>query len=289
MNTSVSVGVALTQDANRLAHALGLSTREARFEAELLLTRALGIPRAHLIAHPELAAQALQHTGYREWLERRLTGEPIAYILGEREFYELSFHVLPAVLIPRPETELLVELALERLGRGIQAQVLDLGTGSGCIAVSIAHLCPEVYVTATDISEAALAVAQINAQRHAPGNVELRLGDCYAPVASEQFDLVVCNPPYVAATDPHLAQGDLRFEPKQALTSGPDGLALLREVVEHAPARLRPGGWLLVEHGHDQAGPVRRLLQIAGFGEVLASRDLAGVPRVAAGRLTLKP
>ena len=273
------------QDAQRLARALGISLREARLEVDLLLMRALGVDRARLIAHPELAAQALGHAQYRHALARRSAGEPMAYILGEREFYGLRFLVTPAVLIPRPETELLVDLALERIAPEAADQVLEIGTGSGCIAVTLARLRPQARVVATDISEPALAVARANAAPHGTEHIEFRLGDCYAPSAGEQFDLIVSNPPYVATGDPHLAQGDLRFEPERALTSGTDGLALLRRIVGEAPPRLRQGGWLLVEHGHDQADRVRELLCGAGFATLLGVRDLAGIPRVAGGRL----
>jgi release factor glutamine methyltransferase len=271
-------------DAKRLADALGLSGRDARAEAELLLVRALATGKAGLAAHPELAAEARRHPRYLEYIERRLTGEPVAYILGEREFYGLDFHVTPDVLIPRPETELLVELALARIPEGEPREVLDIGTGSGCIAVTLAHLRPRARVIATDVSNAALQVAQRNARRHAADNLELRCGDAFAPVLAERFDVIVSNPPYVPANDPHLAQGDLRFEPKHALTSGADGLTLMRTIIAQGPARLRPGGWLLLEHGYDQGEAVRALLGQAGLASVFTERDLAGLPRVTGAR-----
>lgn len=285
--SAATCDAALVRDAQRIAGALALSQREARLEAELLLTHALGITRTQLVAHPERAADAVQASRYPEYLERRLAGEPVAYILGEREFYGLSFQVTPAVLIPRPETELLVELALQRIEPAAATRVLDVGTGSGCIAVSIARLRPHAQVVATDVSETALEVAKANALRHQAA-VEFRLGDCYTPVADAQFDLILANPPYVAEGDPHLARGDLRYEPQCALVSGPDGLTLMRRLVAQAPRHLRPGGWLLVEHGHDQAEPVRELFQAAGFRDLCTACDLVGVPRAAAGRLTLK-
>lgn len=271
-------------DAKRVAEALGLSNREARAEVELLLARALGVDRARLIAHPELAQAAADNPGYRAALVRRLRGEPIAYILGVREFYGLDFEVSPAVLIPRPETELLVECALDRIPAHPDLRVLDVGTGSGCIAVCIARLRPRAHVVASDVSAEALAVAARNASRHAAGNIELRLGDGFDAVAGERFDVVVSNPPYIRAGDPHLAAGDLRFEPKRALTPGEDGMALLRRLVAGAPVVLRPGGWLLLEHGYDQAGEVRAALVAAGFADLFCARDLAGLPRVAGGR-----
>ncbi|HEU5283251.1 MAG TPA: peptide chain release factor N(5)-glutamine methyltransferase, partial [Burkholderiales bacterium] len=209
-------------------------------------------------------------------------------IVGVREFWGLEFTVSPAVLIPRPESEFIVEEAVARLGDGTP-RVADVGTGSGCIAVSIAHLRPRAQLVATDISAPALALAEANARRHATANVEFRLGDGYVPVAGAQFDVIVANPPYVAAGNPHLELGDLRYEPPHALASGPDGLELMRRLVAEAPRHLRAGGWLLVEHGHDQAEPVRELLEAAGLRDLSSARDLAGMPRAGAGRLTLKP
>lgn len=272
------------QDAERLAQALGLESGEARAEVQLLLSRALGITKAHLAAHPELAAEAAAHSVYREYLQRRLTGEPVAYILGEREFYGLRLRVDPAVLIPRPETELLVELALARIPTGKPCEVLDIGTGSGCVAVAVAHARPICRVIATDVSAAALAFAQDNAARHRTGNVEFRQGECFTPVTGERFDLILSNPPYVAEGDPHLARGDLRFEPRQALIAGADGLSALRAIVTQARAHLREGGWLLLEHGCDQGDPVRSSMLAHGLKEVFTERDLAQLPRVSGGR-----
>ena len=275
----------LIDDAGRLADALGLSSRDARAEAQLLLIRALGVSKARLAAHPELAVEAQRNARYLQYIERRLAGEPVAYILGEREFYGLDFHVTPAVLIPRPETELLVELALARIPENEPRQVLDLGTGSGCIAVTLAHLRPRTRGVATDVSEAALQVARQNARRHAAHNVEFRRGDGFAPVLAERFDVIVSNPPYVAANDPHLRQGDLRFEPEQALTSGVDGLGLIRAIIVQAPARLLAGGWLLLEHGYNQGSAVAELLAAAGLGSVFTELDIAGLPRVSGARM----
>jgi release factor glutamine methyltransferase len=285
MQSPASAGAVWMHDAKRLADALGLASRDARAEAELLLVRALNIPKARLLAHPELAEEASRNVRYLEFLERRLAGEPIAYILGEREFYGLDFRVTPDVLIPRPETELLVDLALARIPEDERRRVLEVGTGSGCIAVAIAHLRPRTSVIATDVSSAALAVAQDNARRHAADNVEFRCGDGFAPVREERFDLILSNPPYVAQDDPHLLQGDLRFEPKLALTSGADGLVALRAIIAEAPDRLQAGGWLLLEHGHEQGEAVRGLLAGRGFRGVFTEPDLAGQPRVSGGRL----
>jgi release factor glutamine methyltransferase len=210
--------------------------------------------------------------------ERRLAGEPIAYLTGEREFYGLAFKVTPAVLIPRPDTELLVELACARLPRG--GSVLDMGTGSGAIAVAIAHARPDAQVSALDTSAAALEVARFNAQRHGV-QVDFVQSDWYAGLAPRRYSMIVANPPYIVAGDRHLAEGDLRFEPVDALTDHADGLKALRAIVEGAPQFLADGGWLLMEHGYDQAAAVRDLLQ--GWDAVESWRDLAGIERVTGG------
>ena len=209
----------------------------------------------------------------------------MAYLLGDREFYGLAFKVTPAVLIPRPETELLVEVALERVAEDQSASILDLGTGSGCIAITLARLRPRARVVATDVSQQALAVAQENAAQHGAHNLELRLGDWFEPVAGERFDLVVSNPPYVAEADRHLTEGDLRYEPRLALSAGRDGLSMLRSIVQQAPQHLHDAGWLLLEHGYDQGPAVHALLLQHGFHDVLTRADLAGIPRVTLGRL----
>ena len=282
---SEAPGAVLARDAHRLADALGLSLREARYEAEVLLIRTTGLDRARLIAHPELVEQAAVTSVYQHALERRMRGEPVAYILGTREFYGLDFEVTPAVLIPRPETELLVELALERIVAQAHWDVLDVGTGSGCIAIALAIHRPSAHVVATDVSPDALEVAQRNAARHAAANLELLAGSVFAPVARRSFDLIVSNPPYIAGEDPHLHRGDLRFEPQHAPPPGGDGTALLQQLVAGAPARLHPGGWLLLEHGYDQAQAVMIALRAAGFVEVFTARDIAGHQRVSGGRL----
>ncbi len=215
-------------------------------------------------------------------MERRAAGEPIAYLTGNCEFYGLEFRVTPAVLIPRPETELLVDLALERLPVEGRARVLDLGTGSGCIAVSLGRQRPRMEVWAADAVPAALEVARDNALRLG-ATVRFVRSDWLADLAGERFDLILSNPPYVAAGDPHLSRGDLRFEPASALVAGEDGLNDIRRIVAAAPAHLAPGGWLLFEHGYDQAQRCRALLTAAGFGQVTSWRDLAGIERVSGG------
>ena len=261
------------------AHALG-----DRLEAEILLTHALGKPRSWLIAHAGDALDDAQLRAYDALVQRRRQGEPVAYLTGRRGFWSLELEVTPATLIPRPETELLVELALERLPKDQRARVLDLGTGSGAIALAIARERPAAQVTATDASADALAVAQRNAAAHGLANVDFALGDWLSPLAGQRFDLIVSNPPYIEAHDPHLAQGDLRFEPPGALASGDDGLDDIRRIVSQARPHLPAGGWLLMEHGWNQGAAVRALLQQAGYGEVFTAQDLEHRNRVTGGR-----
>jgi release factor glutamine methyltransferase len=257
---------------------------EARREAQILFGHAMGVSRAWLSAHRDDAPDPSAADAFCELVRRRQAGEPVAYLVGKREFYGLEFRVTPHVLIPRADTETLVEAALEKLVEGARSDVLDLGTGSGCIAITIAHVRPEARVTAVDVSAAALIVARENTASIGV-NAEFVQGAWFEQLAGRRFDLIVSNPPYVAAGDPHLEQGDLRFEPATALASGEDGLADIRIIVAGAPAYLREGGWLLFEHGYKQADACRDLLINAGFGEVISRADIAGLPRVAGGRL----
>ena len=254
-------------------------------DARALLRAALGVDETHLAAHPEQILTREQGDRFAEWLRRRRAGEPIAYITGEREFYSLAFKVTPAVLIPRPETELLVEAALERIARDAPRRVLDLATGSGCVSIAIAKQRPRARVVATDISDAALELARENARRHAAANVEFVEGDWFGALGAARFDVIVANPPYIAEGDPHLAAGDLRFEPRRALVAGPDGLECIGPIVARAHAHLVAGGWLLFEHGHDQAERCLSLLARIGFRDLTTLRDLAGIERVAGGRV----
>jgi release factor glutamine methyltransferase len=258
-----------------------------RLDTRILLCHALQLSRIELITRSERIISEPEAVRIAALFARRLQGEPIAYILGEREFFGLPFTVTPDVLIPRPETELLVELALERLPAA-GGRVLDLGTGSGAIAVAIAHTCPHARVTALDTSAAALAIARANAVRNGTANVAFLHSDWYAALDQSAtpplFDLIAANPPYIVAGDPHLSQGDLRFEPQSALTDHADGLSALRQIVAGAPRHLAEGGWLLVEHGYDQAAAVRELLTVRGFGDVQSWCDLAGIERVSGGR-----
>ena len=252
-------------------------------EARMLLERVLGKASAWLIAHADEAASAEAEQAFAALAERRHQGEPIAYILGKREFYGLDFQVARAVLIPRAETELLVDLALARIAADAAVRVLDLGTGSGAIAVALAKRRPQARVTAVDVDYAALAVARANASRHGV-RVRFFCGDWFGALSGESFDLIVSNPPYVAAADPHLAMGDLRFEPQRALVGGADGLDGIRAIVAKAGAHLRPGAGLLFEHGYDQAEVCRALLEAQRYREVQSWPDLAGIPRVSGGR-----
>jgi release factor glutamine methyltransferase len=252
-------------------------------EARMLLERVLEKPRAWLIAHAEESAGAAPAQAFAALAQRRRQGEPIAYLLGEREFYGREFQVSPAVLIPRPETELLVELALARIPVNEPVRVLDLGTGSGAIAVTLAKERPQARLTAVDVDYAALSVARANAKRH---RVKVRFfcGDWFGALSGETFDLIVSNPPYVASADAHLGAGDLRFEPRRALAGGDDGLDCIRAIVANARSHLAPDAWLLFEHGYDQAAACRALLEAQGYGEIQTWPDLAGIARVSGGR-----
>lgn len=253
-------------------------------DAEILLAHAVGKPRSWLFAHGDDAVPAATAAAFEALVQRRAAGEPVAYLTGQRGFWRFDLAVTPATLIPRPETELLVELALARLPSDRALRVADLGTGSGAIALAIASERPHVQVFATDASAEALAVAGANAQALRLANVGFRAGDWWAPLAGERFDLVASNPPYIALGDPHLEEGDLRFEPAPALSSGTDGLDAIRAIVAGAPAHLEAGGWLMLEHGWDQGAAVRALLAQAGFAEVATHRDLEDRDRVTLGR-----
>ena len=255
-----------------------------RLDAEWLLAHALGRPPGWLWAHADDPVDAAVREAFDALVARRAAGEPVAYLTGTRGFWTLDLGVSPATLIPRAETERLVELALDRLPTDTPCRVADLGTGSGAIALAIARERPMAAVVATDASKAALAVAVANARRNAIDNVWFRRGDWCEALGRDRFDLVASNPPYIAAGDPHLAQGDLRHEPAAALASGIDGLDAIRRIVRDVPAHLAPAGWLLLEHGHDQGEAVRALLLAAGFSDVATEADLEGRDRVTLGR-----
>lgn len=255
-----------------------------RVDARVLLRHQMQRGEAWLIAHGDDVVAAATAEKFRALIARRSAGVPVAYLTGAREFYGREFAVTPAVLIPRPETELLVELALQRLPADAACRVLDLGAGSGCIGVTVAAERPQAQVTLVDASAAALAVAGENARRWAPRNARCVASDWYVALNAERYDLITANPPYVADDDAHLQQGDLRFEPNAALAAGADGLRDLRHIIVQAPRHLRTGGWVLLEHGHDQAASCAQLLAQAGFADVFNAPDLAGIPRVSGGR-----
>ncbi|HEU4845014.1 MAG TPA: peptide chain release factor N(5)-glutamine methyltransferase [Burkholderiaceae bacterium] len=250
-------------------------------DRRILLCHALGLSRVGLITQSERALTADEAQRLAALVQRRIDGEPVAYLIGQREFFGLPFEVSPAVLIPRPETELLVELALQRLPP--QGAVLDMGTGSGAIAVALAHGRPDAAVTALDVSADALAVARRNASANG-ANVTFMQSDWYGALGHERYDLIVSNPPYIASGDRHLGEGDLRFEPAGALTDHADGLSALRTIVAGAARHLAPQGWLLMEHGYDQSAAVQALLRAQGYTDVQSWADLAGIARVTGGR-----
>ena len=258
--------------------------RLAPLEARILIAHALQWSRVQLVTRSQDILSATQLSAIDALFRRRESGEPMAYITGTREFHGLDFEVTPAVLIPRPETELLVELANERLLQNGSA--LDLGTGSGAVAVTLAHLRPDAQLSATDISAEALQVALRNAARH-QSRVTFIRSDWYTEI-NGFFDLIVSNPPYIAAGDPHLSQGDLRFEPSGALTDNADGLQAIEDIISGAPEHLKPGGWLLLEHGYDQAASVRQRFESGAWTEIGSWRDLAGIERVSGARLRLR-
>ena len=295
----------------------GIETETAKLEAQLLLQHALNVNRAWLIAHENDALEANIHAAYRALISRKLNDEPIAYILGCREFYGLNLKVTPDTLIPRPDTETLVEAALAKIapspqpsptggegiknlqdltdsspsplrGRGVgergeNLSILDLGTGTGAIALAIAKHYPHTHVTAVDASQATLNVAIENAQNLEIKNINFMLSDWFSSLKDQKFDIIVSNPPYIEQNDAHLTQGDLPWEPISALVAGHDGLDAIRQIIQNAPQHLNPHGWLLLEHGYNQAERVADLLKQAGFSEISHAQDLAGINRVTLG------
>jgi release factor glutamine methyltransferase len=269
--------------ASAAAHGPGATPE---LDAELILMHVFGVSRTRLRSHPEVSAGGQgDYDRYIRLLERRAIGEPIAYIIGKKDFWSLQLMVTPAVLIPRPETELLVERALALRGQEDSGRIVDLGTGSGAIALSLARERPNWQITATDASAEALAVARANADALGLSRVRFLLGSWLEPLAEARFDLIVSNPPYVAADDPAMRDPALRHEPHQALTPGPDAMASLRAIIEAAPDYLERDGWLLLEHGADQAAEVARALVARGLRSVRSHRDLAGHERMTEAQL----
>ena len=275
----LTVGAAV-RAATRLLSATGPTPA---LDAEVLVRHAAGVSRADVLTHPDRLLNEATCAKLAGLVERRRRGEPVAYLTGRREFWSLDLEVSPATLIPRPETELLVERALARIPPSAACTVVDLGTGCGALALALAREHPRVGVVATDHSEAALAVAARNAERLGIANVAFRSGEWLAPLGGERVQLIASNPPYVRADDPHLHEGDLRFEPRTALVGGGDGLDAIRRISAEARAHLLPGGWLLLEHGSEQAAAVRALLTGRGYRDVHSYRDLAGHERVTEG------
>jgi release factor glutamine methyltransferase len=257
----------------------------ARLDVELLLAAALGKPRSFLHTWPERIVSSEAALAFAGYLQRRRTGEPVAYILGQQGFWKLDLEVAPHTLIPRPETEMLVEAALELLPSFAPTTVLDLGTGTGAIALALANERPAWQVTAVDRVLEAVALAERNRQRLQLNNARVMSSHWFSAVQDERFDLIISNPPYIAAQDPHLQSGDVRFEPDSALVAGTDGLDDLRLIVEQAPAHLNADGWLLLEHGYDQGAAVRELFSRAGFEKIQTRRDLGDHERITFGRL----
>jgi len=280
-----SVHFLLNQASKKLVDAIGLAHSEASLEVNLLLQHLLKVNRAWLISHDRDVLTDDQQQDFYELLQRRLAGEPIAYILGFREFYGLPLKVTPATLIPRPDTETLVEAAFQKISVNVGWDILDLGTGTGAVALAIAKHRPTCNLIGLDASVEALAVAIENAQRLDLTNVRFIKSNWFSDLAAERFNLIVSNPPYIAEGDCHLTQGDLRFEPRSALVSGVDGLDDIRRIIQDAPNYLKPNGWLMLEHGYDQAQSVASLLKEHGFGQIDHTQDLAGTLRVTFGSI----
>ncbi|MGA7978653.1 MAG: peptide chain release factor N(5)-glutamine methyltransferase [Chromatiaceae bacterium] len=271
-----SIGTTLCKAADRLAH---LPDAAPRLEAELLLAQATGLSRTRLLTWPDRALEPATLGAYWTLVDRRRNGEPIAYIRGYQDFWSLQLRVTPDTLIPRPETELLVALVLARLPAARPLKVADAGSGSGAIAAAIAHERPNWWLIATEHGAAAALIAQDNLRRFAPGNAPVVRGDWLEAIAPGSLDAVISNPPYIAEADPHLTQGDLRFEPRSALVGGPDGLGTIRRLAAEATTRLHPGGLVVLEHGYDQGPAVRGILAAAGYVDIETHRDLAGHER----------
>ncbi|NOY16486.1 MAG: peptide chain release factor N(5)-glutamine methyltransferase [Gammaproteobacteria bacterium] len=261
-----------------------LTGPEARLESELLLAETCGISRSYQGIHPDEELSEKHCLQFDSALKRRIAGEPLAYITGSRGFWDMDLKVSPEVLIPRPDTECLVEQALLRIPADAGWQIADLGTGSGAIALALARERPQCEITATDLSMAALVIAEENARLQGTKNISFAAGSWLQPIKSSLFEMIVCNPPYIPADDPHLKQGDLPAEPEHALISGSDGLDAIRQIIPDSVSHLKPGGFLLLEHAYDQARAVSRLLGHVGFKEIFTKKDYGGNDRVTGGK-----
>jgi len=259
----------------------------ATLESEILLAHTLNKSRTYLRTYPQQLINAQTITQLDTLVERRINGEPIAYITGQREFWSLNLIINKNTLIPRPETETLVELALDKIAPRVSHHIADLGTGSGAIALALASERPNCHFIATDVSEQALHVAEKNAANHALKNIEFRCGNWFEPIANELFDLIVSNPPYIENNDPHLQQGDLRFEPESALQSGKDGLNAIRLLVEQSKKHLLNKGWLIIEHGYQQRDAIIALLNQYNYSNISCYNDIQNLPRVILGQIVL--
>jgi len=270
---------------NEAARILAASSDSAALDAEILLCLTLDKERSHLRAWPDKELQPELTARFWTLIQERQKGTPIAYITGRREFWSRDFHVTPDVLIPRPDTELLIELSLKLIPRDKLIKIIDLGTGSGIIAITLAAECPHALVSATDFSLAALRIAQLNANKHHINNIQFYQSNWFANVPDAKFHLIVSNPPYIAEDDVHLKQGDIRFEPQTALCAGEQGLSDIKIIAETARNRLEPGGHLLIEHGYDQQHPVQTIFKDFHYDNVQTVTDLSGQPRVTYGQL----
>ena len=279
-----SIKTLMRSSETALIEANQLSLKEAKFESQLLLQSVLKVNRAWLIAHENDALQANNHADFQALLTRRLAGEPIAYILGSREFYGLNLTVTPDTLIPRPDTETLVEAALDKIAIDAPSAILDLGTGTGAIALAIAENRPQTNIIAVDASKAALEIAERNAQSLSIDNVQFMLSHWFDALDGEKFDVIVSNPPYIQVDDNHLTQGDLRYEPLSALASGKDGLDDIRQIITDCLIYLKPQGWLMLEHGYNQAESVTDLMAEIGLVNIETLKDLGGNHRVTLGK-----
>lgn len=283
---SHTINQTIQQSETQLITYLKINGDEAKFESQLLLQHVLNVNRAWLIAHALDSVQEDVYKKFEALLIRRLNGEPIAYILGYREFFGLHLKVSADTLIPRPDTETLVEIAIDKMSAQLRLHTLDLGTGSGAIALAIANHRQNAQITAVDASQEALAIAIENARLLNLENVHFELSNWFSALRNQKFDVIVSNPPYIEADDAHLKQGDLRFEPLSALASGADGLQDIRTIISQAPQYLRPQGWLLLEHSYNQAKQVAALLNQAGFSQISHAQDLAGINRVTLGKFS---